>query len=196
MRDVKICGVKTPAVAAQALEAGASYVGVVLAESRRRVSLDQAARITERVPGRAVAVVRGVPDGVWEGLWELDWGGLQVHDRPPDTWVPRAKARGWLTIQPVRGEGHPAAEVWLWDGPEPGSGRPMADDPGFRPAHRLWVAGGLTRETVAAALDRWRPDGVDVSSGVERDGEKDLDLVAAFIEEVRGWERRQRGGPA
>ncbi|MEY4430233.1 MAG: hypothetical protein RLZZ533_169 [Cyanobacteriota bacterium] len=56
---------------------------------------------------------------------------------------------------------------------------------GFRPALPWWLAGGLSPERLAPALSGLAaapPDGVDVSSGVERaPGDKDLDRVAALL---------------
>ncbi|MBE3550537.1 MAG: Phosphoribosylanthranilate isomerase [Brockia lithotrophica] len=51
---------------------------------------------------------------------------------------------------------------------------------------RLWVAGGLTPENVGELLRTYRPDGVDVSSGVERGGQKDPERIRAFVRAVRG----------
>ncbi len=55
------------------------------------------------------------------------------------------------------------------------------------------VAGGLTPENVADALDVLRPWGLDVSSGVERDKVKDPALIRAFMASVRRWEERADG---
>ena len=50
----------------------------------------------------------------------------------------------------------------------------------------LVLAGGLTPQNVAAAIDAVRPDGVDVASGVEsRPGVKDAELVEKFVAAAR-----------
>lgn len=193
---IKICGLGSPDEVAWALEAGATFGGAVLADSRRRVSLETAAAMASAFPGRVVAVVRRVSDALWEDLWGVPWGGLQVYDRPAAEWIPRARAAGWLSIEPVAERGAADADVWLWDGPLPGSGRPWARAGVPRPDHCLWVAGGLQSANVGSVLARWRPDGVDVSSGVERAGRKSRSLIQEFVQEVRQWEQSQDTTPA
>jgi phosphoribosylanthranilate isomerase len=49
----------------------------------------------------------------------------------------------------------------------------------------LIIAGGLTVDNVRELVDRYQPDGVDVSSGVETDGVKDITKIASFVERVK-----------
>ena len=50
----------------------------------------------------------------------------------------------------------------------------------------LYIAGGLSPENVAEAVRRFRPDAVDVCSGVEAEaGRKDFELVKSFVTNAR-----------
>lgn len=49
----------------------------------------------------------------------------------------------------------------------------------------LLVAGGLQADNVGGLLEAFAPDGVDVSSGVETDGVKDVNKIISFVERVK-----------
>ncbi|RJX38449.1 phosphoribosylanthranilate isomerase [Paenibacillus pinisoli] len=49
----------------------------------------------------------------------------------------------------------------------------------------LYVAGGLHEGNVQELLHKHQPDGVDVSSGVETDGRKDIEKIRLFVRRVR-----------
>ena len=50
----------------------------------------------------------------------------------------------------------------------------------------LWLAGGLRDHNVAAAIAAVRPDGLDLCTGVRRDGRLDAERLAAVVAAVRG----------
>jgi phosphoribosylanthranilate isomerase len=73
-----------------------------------------------------------------------------------------------------------------------GTGRTFAWDriPAYRQKARecgvpLIIAGGLHADNVRDLFDKYAPDGVDVSSGVETDGIKDIRKIATFVERVK-----------
>jgi len=50
---------------------------------------------------------------------------------------------------------------------------------------RLIVAGGLNQDNVCNVIGKIKPFGVDVSSGVEKDGVKNFELMKDFIGAAR-----------
>ncbi|GKS11811.1 hypothetical protein YDYSY3_28110 [Paenibacillus chitinolyticus] len=101
---------------------------------------------------------------------------------------------GWIQrLDPYRD----AVDAVLIDTFDPvyggGSGRTFSWD--CIPAARKWslsagmpliVAGGLNPDNVGDLIEQYEIDGVDVSSGVETDGVKDIAKIAAFVERVTG----------
>lgn len=181
---VKICGITDTGVARAAWAAGADYLGLVFYPlSPRHLAPREARALAEAAPGRWVAVFK---DPTWQEiatvLAEVPVSGVQCHGKCPPHWILRVHERGLLAISTHLEE--TGADVWLLDGPQAGSGQAWAwrlPDDG-RP---YWIAGGLNPENVAAVVRRIRPAGVDVSSGVERDGKKDVGRVVRFIEEAK-----------
>ncbi len=178
---VKVCGVKEGNMAYMAWQAGADFVGLVVTESQRRVSLPQVADLTAQLPQiRFVAVGRDVSEELFHQLLDLPLYAIQLHGKSPRDWISRAQQRKKRAIATRL---DPQADVVLLDNAEPGSGQVWDwRKPSFvRP---IWIAGGLTPQNVGMVVSRIRPNGVDVSSGVEVDGQKNVDLIRLFIEEV------------
>jgi phosphoribosylanthranilate isomerase len=58
----------------------------------------------------------------------------------------------------------------------------------FRPSCDWWLAGGLSAQNVEMAIAQLKPDGIDVSSGVEKSpGNKDLNQVQDLIRLAKPW---------
>ncbi|MDP7232129.1 MAG: N-(5'-phosphoribosyl)anthranilate isomerase, partial [Dehalococcoidia bacterium] len=49
----------------------------------------------------------------------------------------------------------------------------------------IFLGGGLNPENVISAIKKVEPWGVDVSTGVEKNGEKDSLLIRSFIKNVK-----------
>jgi phosphoribosylanthranilate isomerase len=182
---IKICAITSLADAELAVELGASAIGFIFAPSKREVTPAQAHEIARQVRGRVEVVgvfkeihsVRAVHEAV--GL-----DRAQIHV-PGDPGVHLPILRALTPGQLPQAAALPADECLLIDGSE---GRGVTFD--WKLAQGLSrpfiLAGGLTPGNVAEAIRATRPQGVDVTSGVERvPGIKDPDKIARFITAAR-----------
>ncbi|PSR20390.1 MAG: phosphoribosylanthranilate isomerase [Sulfobacillus acidophilus] len=179
---IKICGIRDEGLARVAHNLGADFLGLVLTASRRQITLEQAKAIIDAVPeGQFVAVGRDVDEPLFEEMLALNVKAVQLHGRVPTRWIARAHGVGKWAIATML---EVQADIVLLDGVVPGSGVARTwEKPEFtRP---IWIAGGLSVDNVRAVVRRLRPDGVDVSSGVEKEGRKDPELIRRFIQEVQ-----------
>ncbi|MEK4039911.1 phosphoribosylanthranilate isomerase [Paenibacillus sp. FSL L8-0493] len=114
------------------------------------------------------------------------WKALSVADQERD------KAENEYTLEDYEA----AVDAVLLDTYDPlqsgGSGRTFAwnklpeyQEIAVRHGLPLFVAGGLHSDNVGELLDTYVPYGVDVSSGVETDGIKDIQKMTAFVERVK-----------
>jgi phosphoribosylanthranilate isomerase len=210
---VKICGLSRPDVLDAALEAGASYVGLVFYEpSPRNITLEQAEDLAARARGRAliVALTVNAPDALLRDIAErvrpdyIQAHGEESPERVRDmtdlTGTPVIKAvkvKQSRDVEGARAYSNVAAMV-LFDARAPDAladalpgGNGIAFDwsllessHGGRP--QFMLSGGLTCANVAEAIRITGAPIIDVSSGVERaPGVKDPALIRKFIEAAR-----------
>ncbi len=202
---IKICGLTNLADTLAAAEAGADYLGFnFYPRSPRRVTPETCAHLRAELARRGHAVTTVgifVNQGPAEVAALLDFCGLdlaQLHgdERPEQLTV--LWGRAFKAVRDPRGVDwealtvfSPGRPAFLLDANAPGAyggtGQ-TADWDAARPIaarYPIFLAGGLNPGNVAAAIERVRPWGVDVASGVEAEpGRKDHAKMRAFVAAV------------
>ena len=192
MTKVKICGLSTKEAVKTAVSAGADYIGFVFAPSKRQVTLEQAAELAKFIPSHIQKVGVFVSPSRAELLEAVDKVGLdlvQVHGQVADDLFEDLPCASIQAVQVDR-DGHvpnSQADYLLFDAPVAGSGQTF--DWGrldtTELAQPFFIAGGLNEDNVEEAIQHFTPFAVDVSSGVETDGQKDHEKIRRFIERVK-----------
>jgi phosphoribosylanthranilate isomerase len=205
---IKICGTTSLEDALNSIEAGANALGFIFAPSKRRVSVEQAQRIISQLPSEVERIGVFMDSSAAEiasVIKAVELTGIQMHgdESPAAVYaeLPSARRDTMRKIKAIiiqsgqefgfdrHGEASGLVDAWLLDSGA-GSGktfdwqiaRKRFDD---RQGHFI-VAGGLTPENVSDAIRTFRPWGVDVVTGVEREpGRKDPEKLKAFIAAVR-----------
>ena len=192
MTKVKICGLSNIEAVKTAVSAGADYIGFVFAPSKRQVTVEQAIELAKFIPSHIQKVGVFVSPSRAELLEAVDKVGLdfvQVHGQVVDKLFENLPCGSIQAVQ-VDGDGHvpnSQADYLLFDAPVAGSGQTF--DWGrldtTELAQPFFIAGGLNEDNVARAIQHFSPFAVDVSSGVETDGQKDHEKIRRFIERVK-----------
>lgn len=173
---VKICGITRKSDIQAAIHYGADAIGVVLhPKSRRYVNPDQARQLAEGARGRIRTVAVGVQ--AWEVAEVCDaFDYVQLYEPAPFEHMILAGNQAPVATS--------APEMFLYDSTR-GSGR-FTSFPDWVSSLNMPVilAGGLNRDNVGEVIRKHRPFGVDVSSGVERNGRKDPMMIRQFMEAV------------
>jgi phosphoribosylanthranilate isomerase len=199
---VKICGITNLADAQVAVAAGADALGFNFYEkSPRFVPTATAAEISRALPPFTLRVgvfVNPAEELVRGAMVECGLNVLQFHgDEPPEF----CTQFGLMSMKAfrVRDAGSLQelskyrTDAWLLDAYASdafgGTGEKFNWDLAIevqKLGKPVFLAGGLTPENVAEAVQQVQPFGVDVSSGVESSpGRKDHDKVRSFIKAAK-----------
>ena len=189
MTKVKICGLSTVEAVETAVLAGADYIGFVFAESKRQVSLEQAQELAKRVTGKTKIVgvfVSPSLEDLEQTIGQVSLDMVQIHGTFDEALIPLISVPVIRAIQLSDQEAQVTsqADYLLFDAPVAGSGQTF--DWGLLKDQKIrqdfFIAGGLTVDNVRQARETFQPYALDVSSGVETDGHKDIEKIKAFIE--------------
>ena len=200
---IKICGITTLKVAKAAEEAGADFIGFVFAPSSRNIRPSDAAKIANTLSPNIQKVGVFVNESLEEmeriaNIVGLDM--IQLHGDEPEEIAkqlsyPVIKAFSIDKVKPEKITTYPC-EYLLIDSPgeayRGGSGKTFSWellDELQIPRDKLILAGGLTPTNIQQAIQQVRPVGVDVSSGVETNGQKDIKKIQTFINNAKQIER-------
>lgn len=201
---VKICGITSSEDARLVVDAGADAIGLVFYEkSPRHVTIAQAADISRNIPAfvSCVALFKDADaQYIQSVLQQVEIDLIQFHGNETADFCQQF-SRPYIKALGMKGPKNntqyliesaaefQSAKALLLDGHAPGeaggtgetfdwSSIASVDKP-------VVLAGGLTVENVAQAIDMVHPFAVDVSSGVERlPGIKDKEKITRFMQQV------------
>ncbi|HET7815163.1 MAG TPA: phosphoribosylanthranilate isomerase [Candidatus Baltobacteraceae bacterium] len=200
---IKFCGCRSVEDALLAVECGADAIGMIFAESSRRITLETAEAIGRALPAYVTPVgvfsnaereqieqaVRAVPGLV-----------AQLHGDESAAFASSLTVRNMKTIHVAsedsaadlneRAAAYADCDLLLdtsAGGQRGGTGMvfPWEAAADLVRRRRVVVAGGLKPENVGECVRMLRPFGVDVCSGVETNGKKDAEKMRAFVKAVR-----------
>lgn len=205
MTFVKICGITNRNDGRAAAGAGADAIGVIFADSPRKVTMMRAREIADfLIPDdiKLVGVfVNESPDRVVNIAREVGLDIVQLHgDESPEE-VRDLRRRGFRVMKAFRVKDADSiarmdeyeADFFLLDafseGARGGTGETF--DWGLAKTlsgrANIVVSGGLDPDNVAEAIESFEPCGVDASSSLEdAPGEKNTEMVRRFVRAAKG----------
>lgn len=201
---IKVCGITNLIDAETAVKLGADAIGFVFAKSPRQIGPKKAARIIDKLdafknftgvfvntPAESVKKITQVcklntlqfhgeetPEycGIFRKTHKV-FKAFRIKDRNSLKLLRKYDVDGYLLDTYVKGAKGGTGKTFNWQ---------LAKE-AKKLASPVILSGGLNPENVAGAIKKARPYMVDVSSGVESSpGKKDVKLIKAFINAVRG----------
>nr|WP_319474517.1 phosphoribosylanthranilate isomerase [uncultured Sphaerochaeta sp.] len=186
MTKIKLCGMQKEAHIDWANEAGCDYIGFVFAPSRRQISREVAANLRRYVSPSLFVVgvfvdasVEQIAHIADEGIIDL----IQLHGREDEAYL--TTLRSFCPLPIIKAVCYPhttastfsSADYILLDGTEGGSGKVFDWNQAHGYDKPLFLAGGLHVGNLEEAIKTVAPYAVDMSSGLEENGQKQRHLM-------------------
>jgi phosphoribosylanthranilate isomerase len=196
---VKICGITNPGDARVAAEAGADAIGLVFAESPRRVGVEEARGISRALPENVIRVgvfVNADPAEITRISRRVGLDLAQLHGDEPQGTVTAVREGGVRVMKALRVKSAASlraldeyeADLFLLDAYSARARGGTGERFDWRVAKSLKgrdnivVSGGLGPGNVREAVEFFEPFGVDASSSLEDGpGRKNGELVRRFV---------------
>ncbi|EFA71977.1 N-(5'phosphoribosyl)anthranilate isomerase [Raphidiopsis brookii D9] len=204
---IKICGITQPQQSLAITQLGATALGFIcVPSSPRYVSIEQINLATSHVPDHVEKIGVFANSSIFEitkVVSSSSLTGVQLHGDetplfceelrqvlPNIELIKAFRVRSWEQLETTPNYSS-CVDTFLLDAYHPqqlgGTGKTLDWQvlQSFRPNLPWFLAGGLTPDNVTTALTQIHPDGIDLSSGVERSpGDKDLDKVALLFSRI------------
>lgn len=209
---LKLCGIRRPEDISYANAFPPDYIGFVFARSKRQVTAETAAELTQKLRHDIQTVGVFVNEPL-ENLLHIAQTArldiLQLHGDEDDAYIatlrqytglPVWKAVRVTDAESLQRADNLAVDRLLLDSFSPasygGTGKTAnwAVIQTARPCKPFFLAGGLTVDNLKEAIGAVHPDGVDLSGGIETDGYKDKEKIKAVVERVRQIDYQYRKG--
>lgn len=194
---VKICGITDMEIAKRACEYGADALGFVFAESKRKITPKRAEEIIQELPANvlkigvfvneSVELIQKIADEC--GLTHVQLHGDEDNYQIRRLNIPSIKSLGVTSESDMKNAQGYETDYILFDSPKEkfhgGNGKTFSWELlGHMPKElrkKTILAGGLNALNIEEAIRTVRPYMVDVSSGVETEGKKDVEKIKQFI---------------
>lgn len=197
---VKVCGITTLDAAQTAANNSADFIGFVFASSTRQIDPLKAKEIAKELPTSIDKVGVFVNESIVNieriaslvGLDYIQLHGNESAEFASELSLPIIKALN-INNELTSDLNHFPADYFIIDSP----GKKYAGGSGVTfdwseltnlniDLNKVFLAGGLNEKNVKLAIETVNPIGVDVSSGVETNGKKDILKITEFIKQAKG----------
>ncbi|ENQ3104964.1 phosphoribosylanthranilate isomerase [Bacillus cereus] len=192
---IKICGIRTYKEALAAVSLGANAIGFVFSSSKRQVDSDTVKEIISKLPPFTNAVGVFVDEEIEKvneiakycGLTYVQLHGVESPEYCSKINVPVIKTIKVKSEEDIYSMKKYNTYAFVLDsfvqGQSGGTGKVFDWNLATKASEygNVILAGGLTPENLLQAIKKIRPLAVDVSSGVEKDGMKDMKRMYEFV---------------